>query len=370
MNELFAAKASNAFGFELTRAVAAQYPGENLFLSPLSVFLALAMTANGGMPETRRAMLTGMQLPDDLARSNAVCAELLQVLHQAEPKVTLELANALWAFAPHRFDPQVVQRCQAAFQAELRQVTAQNAATKINGWAAEKTHNMVREIVRDRDFAGREQTVFALSNATYFKGIWATTFDAAKTQPLPFSRTDGTTRTVPMMRGSVPVSMGMTPEFMAVRLPYSSGRFALYGFLPALGKTPESLLPQLGAFWSTRLATLRPLTSEVIFPKLTLDLPRLDLVPTLGKMQLLGKNDVTPLERPGPGSLFIKHAFHKTRLEVDEEGTRAAAVTVVVVKSRGFGQRPIVFNRPFVLCLADQQSGAVLFTGIVHDPVA
>lgn len=368
MNGISAAQASDAFGLNLMQLLVADQPGKNLFVSPLSVFLALAMTVNGAVPETRKALQAALHLPDDLAQSNAACRELLTVLTQPEPDVTLELANALWAITPHRFASDVQARIQAAFGTELQQVALQNAASKINAWAEDKTHRRVKNVVRPADFD--HNVVFALSNATYFKGIWTNKFDPAQTQALPFQRQDGTTRQAKMMHATLPLAQAHTPEFLAIRLPYSTGRFQMYAFLPAFGQTPESILPKLTAFKSQQRSAMRTAQTELYFPKLNLDLPRLELRRVMETRGMLGTNNVTPLGKSERGPLYIARIFHKTRLELDEAGTRAAATTVVIIKSRGgSGPRPIVFNRPFVLCLADEKSHTILFTGIVHDPV-
>lgn len=365
------AAASNAFGFSLTQAQ--ERAGENLFLSPLSVFLALAMTANGATPETRKALFRGLHLPDTLTQNNQGCAALLTALRQPEPKVSLELANALWAFAPHAFAPNVVQQCQTAFGADLRQVTLENAVPQINGWAAQKTHNLVREVVRQGDFS--QLTTFALSNVTYFKGAWTTAFDPAKTQLLPFHRTDGTTRRVPMLTGKIPVGLAVERDFQVAKLPYGTGRFQLYAILPAPRQSVARVLAALPAFWESLYwqrgrPLFREMIARVVFPKLTLDLPRWDLAKTLHQLKMLGPNDVSLLEKNGKlGALHISNVFHKTHLEIDEAGTRAAATTVVVATRKGLGEEwPLNFDRPFVLCLVEEKSRAILFTGVVNDP--
>ncbi len=286
-----------------------------------------------------------------------------------EPQVDMELAQAIWAFGGRSFAPVVQARIQAAFDAELRRVTWQTAAPEINAWASLKTHKMVTRVVEPRDFD--PSTVFALSNAMYFKGIWTNKFDSEQTRPMPFIRRDGTTRSVKMMHASMPVARFATPEFQGIRLPYSSGRFQLYAFLPAHNQTPVSILPRLSLFQNAWRQAIRPIQTELYFPKLTLDLSCMELLPVLGKLSMLGKNDLAPMSADGGrGALRIAKVIHKTKLELDEAGTRAAAVTVVAVtKGLGAGPPPVVFNRPFVLCLADEKSQVTLFTGIVHDPV-
>lgn len=368
MRELSAAKASDTFGRTLVQALAKDQPGKNLFVSPLSVFLTLAMTANGAAPETRRALLTGMNLPDDLKTSNAACHELIQALSQPEKNIEMGIANALWAFAPHRFQPAVRAQIQEAFGAELGQVKWQSAAPEINQWAADKTRQMVKNVVSPTDFD--PLTAFALSNAAYFKGLWTNPFDPKNTHPLPFVRQNAAPRMTPMMQATMPVECAFTPKFQAIRLPYGAGRFQLYAFLPAPGLTPVSILPDLQLFQDSWRRMLNSMRIQLVFPKLVLDLPRLELKSTLNALSLLGENDLTPMELEGaPGLLHIAKVFHKTKLEIDEAGTRAAAATVAIIKGRGGGPRAIFFNRPFVLFLVDEKSQTSLFTGIINEPV-
>jgi serine protease inhibitor len=363
MNEKSAAQASDAFGWALTQAVAKTQPKQNLFLSPLSVFIALAMTANGASAETRKAILTGLHLPDELSQSNAACSMLFKSLTEPEPKVTLELAQALWAFAPYQFAPKVLAKIQAAFDAELHQTSFQHAAPEINDWAAKKTHGMIKNVVGPKDFD--ELTVCALSNATYFKGIWTNVFDPADTRPMPFHCHDGTISSVPMMKSTQSLELARTPEYLAVRVPYSSGRFQLHAYLPEGNQTPESILPKLQ---SAAPLVFDPMKVELSFPKFILDLPVVDLKDTVSTMGLLGPNDLSPMMLNG-GSEFLDKIMHKTRLEIDEAGTRAAAVTVeMAVRSIGPRTVNILFDRPFVLCLVDTKTQVTLFTGIIHNP--
>ncbi|MGC4043941.1 MAG: serpin family protein [Armatimonas sp.] len=368
MSELSAAKASDTFGRTLMQALAKEEPGKNLFVSPLSLFITLAMTANGAALETRRSLLMGMNLPDNLKVSNAACSELLQALTQPETGIEMGLANALWAFAPHRFLPAVRARIQESFGAELRDVKWQTAAPEINSWAADKTRQMVKDVVTPRDF--NYLTAFALSNAAYFKGLWTTPFDPKYTRPMPFQSRGSAPRMVPMMQAAMPVECAFGPKFDAIRLPYGKGRFQLYAFLPAPDQTPEGLLPDLPLFQDSWRRTLSSVRIRLAFPKLMLDLPRLELMPTLSKLSLLGNNDLTPMENEEKkGMLEIAKVFHKTKLEIDEAGTRAAAATVVVIQGRGGGgPRPVYFNRPFVLSLVDEKSQTSLFTGVIYDP--
>lgn len=367
MKMLSAAKASDTFGRTLVQALAKEQPGTNLFLSPLSIFLTLAMTANGAVPETRKALLTGLSLPDDLTATNAACKELLQALSEPEKGLELELANSLWAFAPHRFEPGVRARIQQAFGAELQQAQWQTAAPTINKWAADKTHQMVKDVVQPRDFNVR--TAFALSNAAYFKGLWTNPFDPKNTRQGPFLLPGGKISSVPMMRAFQPVECAFMPEYQAVRLPYGKERFQLYAFLPAPNQTPESLLAELPPSPESWRKSLQSQKIQLIFPKLNLDPPRVELKSTLEKLSMLGKNDLTLMGiDEQPGMLYIDKVFHKTRLELDEAGTRAAAATVAIIASRGGGPPAIFFNRPFLLFLVDEKSQTTLFSGIIHDP--
>lgn len=178
-----------------------------------------------------------------------------------------------------------------------------------------------------------------------------------------------------MLTGKMSVGLAVERDYQVAKLPYGTGRFQLYAILPAPRQSVARVLAALPAFWESLYwqrgrPLFRELTARVVFPKLTLDLPRWDLVKTLHQLKMLGPNDVSPLEKNGKlGALHISNVFHKTRLEVDEAGTRAAATTVVVATRKGLGEEwPLNFDRPFILCLVEEKSRAILFTGVVNDP--
>jgi len=376
-----AANAANHFGQGIFTAVAAAHPTGNVILSPTSLYLALSMADAGAGGATRAAMdraLALTSLPDPSA-ANTVNAAMLQDLNNpGDDKVTLSIANALWIDHRAKFSEPFTSICRNSYKAEATSLDFANApaaARTINGWVSQHTQGKIPTIIGPSDLKGGGDAV--LTNAVYFHGAWTTHFLASATRDLPFHRPAeaGGDKTVPMMHAVLPASYSHTEAFDAVRLPYGNGRFAFYGILPAETSSATALAPTLTADnWRDLQTRLKSGSGRV-----DVQLPRF-------KMDFSAdmKNSLSAL---GMGVAFTNHAdfqpmglphnhisavLHKAVLDVNESGTEAAAATAVII-SRSAAMRPrpvprIVFDRPFLCAIIDDQTGAILFEGIVRDP--
>lgn len=257
-------------------------------------------------------------------------------------------------------------------------LTSSTAAGTINAWVKQKTQGKIPTIVTPDNL----RAAFAvLTNAVYFKGGWEYTFDKSDTKDGDFhlagdgmteGTKDGKTKKVHFMhRDSIPRAYRSGPGFEAAALPYGSSNIVLYAILPEPGKTPEEALAKTSV-QSLRSAS-QPVELDLKLPKFTLDFAA-GLRAPLERMGMAaafhGGADFTPMGSP---KFFIGDVLHKTRLEVDEEGTVAAAATAVTMYASAMRPRPqqkktLVFDRPFALLLCDTQTGAILFAGVIYDP--
>ncbi len=358
---------TQAFGLRLARALMSAH-GPNLFISPASASLALAMAAAGAAGETRAAMLDtlGLHTPDDAA------ATLLPLTEQEG--ATVEIANGLWARLGLELDPGYVETITRAFRGEVRTLDFESPAAvpEINGWIARATHGRIRDVVGSLP-AG---AILCLVNATYFHGEWARPFDRGGTHAGPFLRAGAGAVQVPLMARTGTFEYGEGPDFQAVALPYVGGALRLLVALPRSVLAPAELAELLDRFEQVG-AALAPSRNG------TLHLPRLTITDDLSLAGPLADLGMLPAFRPGADfsrlspdcgrRCAISEVLQKTRLEIDEKGTTAAAATAVVFRaSVRLDAAPfrMVVDRPFLLAIQAVGTGALLFLGLIGDPLA
>lgn len=367
--------ANNEFGFDLFAQLHAQGKDKNIFCSPLSVATALAMTYNGAAGEThlamKRALKYGAMNHADINQSSSA---LMAKLKSSDPKVELLIANSLWARQGVQFNPAFLDRNRQFFGAEVAALdfASPQAVKTINGWVNQNTKGKIPTIIEQ---IGGDQVMF-LINAVYFKGQWQNKFDAAKTQPQPFHLADGKTKQTPMMAqaGNYPYFKG--DNFQAVNLPYGQGGAALYLFLPNEGVSLNSFLRGVNfQNWQQWMSSFRNAPGDVKLPRFKMDYSS-DLNNPLKALGMevafaQGKADFSGMREQK--DLFISQVKHKAVLEVNEEGSEAAAATSVAIGVTSVRREPERFNfvadRPFLLAIRDQQTGAILFLGAVFEPM-
>ena len=362
------ASANTTFGFKLLRDLQKRQPDSNIMISPLSISIALTMTYNGAVGETQRAMADVLEIEslgiDTLNRSNAA---LRNNLEKTDPKVEIAIANSIWSRQSVDFNPAFLDQNREFFEAEVRSLNFNDPQTPtiINSWIDTNTNGKINQIVQRIDPA----TLIFLINAIYFKGSWQKEFDKSETRDGTFYLSDGGQKRVKMMyrKGAYPHFRG--ENFEAARLRYGEGRVSMYIFLPNRDSNLNNVIDQLNTEnWSHWLSQFqdRANNSEMILPrfKLEYEVKLNDTLTALGMGIAFGAG----ADFSGMGThLFISEVRHKTIIEVNEEGTEAAAVTVVV----GVESAPPIFSvdRPFLFVIHDERTRTTLFLGIVMEPM-
>jgi serpin B len=341
-------------GFAL-RLLAELEPG-NAVLSPLGLELALAVVRAGSGGETRAAL-------DDLLGPENAYAGLLRELPDADPAVELAIAQAAWLDDGY-FPGQGLVAAAEPLGVGVRELRfADPAAVEVvNRWGAERTRGMVRRVLDSFE----ENEHFVLAGAAYFNGAWTEPFDPAHSEEAPFTRGDGTRVTVPMLSASGRYECYEDGDRRAVRLPYGNdGRF---GLVVVLGP------PLDAAGWRTLRDGMRRRDGRVRLPRLALE-TRLNLVDALKRLGLgpafEPSFDLDGLFAGGEPEKALGRVLQNARLEIDEAGTRAAAVTVVTAIAVAAAIEPpfeLVADRPFMWAIEDAASGTLLFVGVVDDP--
>ncbi len=366
--------ADNRFAFKLFREVAAQEPTEsNVLLSPLSVGMALGMTYNGAAGTTREAMQDVLELDGmTLQEVNEAYQSLIALLLDLDPTVEFLLANSIWYRQEITVVATFLDNMQRYFGAEISALDFQapEAVGIINGWVRDNTRGLIDEIVSPPI---DPETIMFLINAIYFKGSWTHRFDRGRTYDGIFHRMDGSTSTVRMMtREETPVRAFMGSGITVGELPYGGGAWAMTIVYPHDPAEIGTLATQLTQDqWDTWIAALDSTDMQVSMPKYALEyeIKLNDVLKALG-MEIAfirGAADFSNLFA-GPPS-FISEVKHKTFIEVDEQGTEAAAVTSVEV---GVVSMPpsILVDRPFVFAIRERLSGTILFLGKIVDPAS
>ena len=370
----------NDFAFSLFRAVAAQSSGDsNLFISPLSVGMALGMTYNGAAGTTQAAMQSALGLDGmSLGEVNRAYRGVIDLLRGLDPRVDLTLANSIWYRQDYTFEQTFLDTCQAYFDAAVRGLdfASPTAAPTINGWVSAQTRGKITSIVPDAIPYGM---VMYLINAVYFKGAWVTQFDPSRTAPGAFTRSDGAAVSVPMMRYAseawVRVAGDATVQVLDLR--YGGGAYSMTIAMPRDSGGMDSLLAGLTRQrWDAWVAGLDSVKTEVVLPKFKMQyaLKMNDVLTGLGMgvafVGCPGVPDCADFTRMRPErDLFISEVRHKTYVEVNEEGTEAAAATSVGIGATAAPQA-IVIDRPFVFAIRERFSGTILFIGRMMDPTA
>ena len=365
--------ANNEFGFKLFSEVLKNNSGkDNIFVSPSSVAIALAMAYNGASGSTQQAMaktleLQGMSLPE----INSAYATLKDLLENPDPQVQLTIANSLWANQEATLQPNFIQSAQEFYKAKVTNLDFQDAASAntINKWVQDSTRGKINNIVEKID---PDQVLF-LINAIYFKGQWSNQFDKSQTAEHPFKSISGEQKKHPMMSQTGEYRYYENDQFQAISLPYGEdGKVSFYIFLPKEESNLQTFYQNLNFDnWEKWMSQFRSRDGFIRLPrfKMDYDITLNDALKALGMAEAFSNQ----ANFSGMGeNLKISQVKHKTFVEVNEEGTEAAAATSVGMVPTSFREKPepfrMIVDRPFFSAIRDNQTGSILFMGSITDP--
>jgi serine protease inhibitor len=366
--------ANNGLGFNIFTRLAEEKPESNIFISPSSIITALAMAYNGAEGETKTAMEKALLLEGmDMDEVNAAFADLLTILQNPDPKVELAVANSLWAREGVNFNEDYLNRSRNYYGAEITELNFDDpgSADTINSWVRDKTRNKIDGIVEPPI---NPDTILFLINAIYFKGEWSEPFEPDLTSEGIFNLPGGDTKEHPFMFRSGDFDYLETDLFQAVRLPYGKNeRVGMYLFLPAEAANLKKLQAELnGANWNSWIGSFRSMEGDLTLPRFSFEyetsLKKALEALGMGIAFEEGEADFSGM-RPTPPELFINEVKHKTFVEVNEEGTEAAAVTSIEVGTTAMPETfSMVLDRPFFFAITDDMTGTILFMGSVLEP--
>jgi serine protease inhibitor len=368
-------EANSRFAFKLFARLVEQEPDKNIFISPISIALALAMTYNGAAGETARAMAETLELGEmSLEALNQASAELLRGLGQIEPQIQLAIGSSLWMRQGIGFQPDFLQRSQqfyAAFPTSL-DFGAPDSVAQINAWVSQQTNGLIAEIIDRLD----PLAILVLLNAIFFKGIWRVPFDPGLTSEHLFTLADGQQKSVPMMQGEDTWSVYWDGMLAGISLPYGAGRVRMDIFLPDEKGGLAGFYSRLHATnWQLWIRQFRPVEGKLVMPRFKLEYEASlnDALSALGMEVAFDpqRADFSGMCRTQADRVAIGQVLHKAFVEVDEQGTEATAVTMedralgMVMGDKRF---KLVIDRPFFFAIRDAQTNAILFLGSIVDP--
>lgn len=366
-SELEMTALGNVFAFDFFKTVIANEEKENVFVSPLSASLALSMTANGGDGSTLEEMKTTLGFKDySLEEMNGYYKKLLNGLLTVDNTTTLGIANSIWIKEGFAVKQPFVDVNKDMYDAEVRSLdfNSPQAVNTINGWCSDKTNKHITNILQ---FIDSDARMF-LINALYFKGVWANKFDKSSTVSEDFTSISGQKSKVDMMHQECSIPYTSEVGLQVAELPYGNEAFSMVVLLPDDGQDMNNLMSQLTPDnWEKWISRLSSCTVDIKLPKFRLGYSR-ELIEDLKMMgmKVPFEEGSANFSKMSDAELYIGLVKQDTFVEVNEEGTEAAAVTVVGGFETSVGPtQPIYFhvNRPFIYVIKEKSTGAILFMG-------
>ncbi len=369
-------EADAGFSIELFKAIHANETNENIFISPLSVSMALGMTMNGATGNTLFEMQNTLGYADMTQDEiNKGYRSLKRQLEDADDQVEFKVANSVWSKEDFTINDEFVTTVKKYFDAETASLdfSDPNTIEVINNWVSDNTNERITNIIDSID----PLDVMFLINAVYFNGSWKYEFDPESTQSNHFYVSQNDVIEIDMMSQKNFAGYYISDDITLLELPYGEEAFSMLFIKPSQLElsidelidnnfTKESL-----AEWQSKITRD---TVNYYIPKLEMDYKRA-MVPdlqTLGMQQVFteGAAELDNLF-DDINNIFVSSVLHKTFLKMDEEGTEAAGVTAVTVSVESVGppQPPtIMFNQPYLLLLKEKSTGAILFIGKIGRP--
>ena len=366
------AASDNSFGFKLFAQINRNEQNKNVFISPFSVSMAFGMLLNGANGPTLDSLEqalgdAGMSLND----INTAYENSSAFLTALDAHVVFQNANSIWYRNGFPVLPAFLSVNKTYFDADVDGLdfTQPSAAQTINNWVDTKTNGKIPTII---DGSIPSSVVMYLINAIYFKGAWTYTFDTSKTREASFTCADGSMTQCNFMNQQNTFAYYGDSSLQAIDLPYGDKSFSMTIVLPAAGTSIDQFASALTQQqWNAIINKLDSAKVDVYLPKFTLNFSRSlkDDLTALGMGIVFDGSRADLSHISQGGGLCVSDVLHKTYVDVNEEGTEAAAVTSIVIVVTVVMQNPVIrMDRPFIFAIREHQSGTILFIGKVDSP--
>lgn len=365
--EIQVSQGANDFAFNLLKNIQKQSI-ENEFISPLSVSMALAMTMNGAAPDTQQSILNTIDYGNfSVAEVNKAYKDLTSLLLTMDSKVQLGIANSVWYSDKYNVHTDFSNTIAEYYDGVVKGLDFSNDHSKdiVNQWVENKTNGRIKELLSS---ISADEIMF-LINAIYFKGEWTYQFDKSRTHQAPFYKADGTTSSVDMMFSKgVKMRHYQNEQHQLFEIPYGNQQFNFTILMPHdpadINEMIVSLSADALAEWLHEADSLNP---ELELPKFKMEwkVNIKDKLESMG-MKMTGFPNLFEEQLP----LGISRVIHQTFLDVNEEGSEAAAATAVGIELTSIPDKPtrITIDKPFIFMIREKHTGVILFIGQFIDP--
>jgi len=375
---LLSVSSDNAeFAFDIFSSIRAKEG--NLFFSPYSISSALAMTYGGAAGETASQMEKALRFTGGQELTHRAFSELGERMAeiQKEGNVELSIANSIWPQSGYPFLKEYLSLLDENYGVEITPLDyarePEPSRERINGWVEEITKEKIKELIPQGSIDPLTRMV--LVNAIYFKGNWEDQFDPEATEEAPFTLSSGKEVNAPLMSRSGNYKYAELPGFQMIELPYAGRDLSMIVLLPDTD-TPLSSLEKKMTLenFETWKKFLKEERVILFLPKFRITWGTVSLVETLHSLGMVDAFSSSKANFSGmdgrPDWLYITDVLHKAFVDVNEEGTEAAAATAVVVGARSVAAPPVVFraDRPFLFIIQENSTGNILFMGRVNEP--
>jgi len=364
---------ANKFAFDLFVPIITEKQGaENIMISPFSITSALSMTLNGAAGETFEAMKSGLRYDSEtIEEINDTYLKLMKDMVPVDSRVVLEIANSVWVDKKLTVKQTFMTALETYYLAEARNIDVLDpgAVDEVNGWISDKTHDKIQKMLESLD----PDIAMLLINAVYFNGKWRYQFDKDNTLDKSFYVTPGAPVEVPMMYQKEKFAVMETDNATLIELPYGQGNYSMVVMLPDEGvSTAEAAAGLSSTKWAQWMQDLSYGTTEVelSLPKFKYEYKRElnDDLKNLG-MEIAFDPYNADFSNISDQDLYISFVLHQTFIDTNEEGTEAAAATIVGISVTSVPMTMVInVNRPFLYFIRETTTGTIVFMGQVADP--
>ncbi|MBN2011704.1 serpin family protein [candidate division KSB1 bacterium] len=371
--EMQIVEADQSFAFNLMNQLTPMDTSKNLFISPLSVSYAFGMALNGASGSTYDAIRNVLEL-QGLSEQviNESFNSLMALLMNLDDQVIFEIANSIWYKDDFPVLDAFLQVNKKYFDAEVRSMDFSNPTSVniINGWAADKTHDKIKEVLDEIP----PNVVMYLINAIYFKATWLHEFDKTRTTEENFYLDGQATRPCQLMKMTDTLDYYVDDNLQAVTLPYGDDYYQMTVILPSSTTDIDAFASTFTfANWTTMLSNMSHGIGTVELPKFKTEYKLLmnDVLKAMGMQVAFTAGQADFSRITAANDIYISRVIHNTFVQVDEEGTEAAAVTVIEFERLSGGSTldfHMKVNRPFYFVIHEKQSGTILFMGKIKQP--
>ena len=363
----------NSFALDIFKKVIDNsIESDNLIISPLSISTALSMTLNGANGATRDAMLTALRqngLTPEII--NNAYKDLNDALLKVDQRVLITIANSVWTENNFVVKKPFTDILTQYYNAEAKSFDIKDPSvpSQVNGWIESKTNGLIKNMINELD----SRTVMLLINAIYFKGMWLCQFDKGSTIQGSFYKPDGTVSEVPVMKQTSEFKIYDGEGFTLAEFPYGQGNFAMDVILPDDINGIKNIMPLINdTSFKSWINQMTKKNTELSFPRFKY-IYKKELKDILSEMGMgIAFTDQADFSNISDNSPQLSFVLHQAMIETNEEGTEAAAATVVGFITTSMPAGPFILNidHSFLYVIRETTTNSILFMGKVADPLA